>query len=269
MCYAMSACVSTSNTLAKRGIEKRKYTKGYHLDLLTRPTSQQNITSLKSLLVNTAAQQRYVQLAAENPDKESQLLKLTPRSIRKLLKQIRNLPDTILCGDELSFRSGAKELVKVIAVGIQEITYKKCENLTGPDYVVKRSSISMIEYSNGHKDVFEEKDAKEEEEEEEEEYYVQEFPDEATAVITKEKDSLAIVSFVLGILSLLLFPYGGFLLAIPGIILGLKARARIRDNDEKLSGAGLARAGIITSIISIGLLLLVISLIVALNLLLI
>ena len=235
------------------------------MDLLTRPTSQQNITSLKSLLVNTAAQQRYVQLAAENPDKESQLLKLTPRSIRKLLKQIRNLPDTILCGDELSFRSGAKELVKVIAVGIQEITYKKCENLTGPDYVVKRSSISMIEYSNGHKDVFEEKDAKEEEEE----YYVQEFPDEATAVITKEKDSLAIVSFVLGILSLLLFPYGGFLLAIPGIILGLKARARIRDNDEKLSGAGLARAGIITSIISIGLLLLVISLIVALNLLLI
>ena len=71
-----------------------------------------------------------------------------------------------------------------------------------------------------------------------------------------ETDGLAIVSFVLGVASLVVFPF--FLLGPVAMYLGHRAEARIRVSQGTLGGAGLALAGRILGAISfaVGLLLL-------------
>lgn len=42
---------------------------------------------------------------------------------------------------------------KVIEIGVNEIKYKKYENLTGPDYVILKSTVALIIYENGTHEV--------------------------------------------------------------------------------------------------------------------
>ncbi len=62
------------------------------------------------------------------------------------------------------------------------------------------------------------------------------------------KNGLAIVSLVLGILSLILF---GFLTAVPGIITGHMARSRVKKDPSTYGGNGIALAGLILSYLAI------------------
>ena len=62
-------------------------------------------------------------------------------------------------------------------------------------------------------------------------------------------ETMAIVSLVLGILSLTILH---FLAGIPAIIVGRAARGKIRANPGQLGGEGMARAGIIMGWISVG-----------------
>ncbi len=63
-----------------------------------------------------------------------------------------------------------------------------------------------------------------------------------------QKNGLAIVSLILGILSLFLF---GFLTAIPGIITGHMARSRAKKDPVTYGGSGIALAGLILSYLAI------------------
>lgn len=57
--------------------------------------------------------------------------------------------------DEITLRSGETLKAKIVEVGVQDITYKKAENLTGPSYTMNKDKVFMIKYENGTKDVFE------------------------------------------------------------------------------------------------------------------
>ena len=57
--------------------------------------------------------------------------------------------------DEITLRSGETLKAKIVEVGLEDITYKKAENLTGPSYTIKKDKVFMIKYENGTKDVFE------------------------------------------------------------------------------------------------------------------
>jgi len=57
--------------------------------------------------------------------------------------------------DEITFRSGESLKAKIMEIGVEDITYKKSENPTGPTYTVKKNMVFMIKYENGTKDVFE------------------------------------------------------------------------------------------------------------------
>jgi hypothetical protein len=75
--------------------------------------------------------------------------------------------------------------------------------------------------------------------------------------IMAETSNYAISSLVLGILSI---PFGfvfgiGIILAILGLIFGIKANKQIRV--KKLKGTGMAIAGIVTSIVTLSLVLLI------------
>ena len=59
--------------------------------------------------------------------------------------------------DIITLRNGEEIQAKVIKVGNVEIEYKKFSNLNGPAYTIEKSTVFMIKYENGSKDVFEEK----------------------------------------------------------------------------------------------------------------
>ena len=62
---------------------------------------------------------------------------------------------SILFGQDIIILKDGSELKgKVTEIGLNEIKYRKVENLEGPAYVLDKAEIFMILYENGKKDVF-------------------------------------------------------------------------------------------------------------------
>lgn len=55
--------------------------------------------------------------------------------------------------DILIFKDGSEVKAKILEVGINEIKYKRCSNLEGPNHISRKSEIFMIKYANGTKEV--------------------------------------------------------------------------------------------------------------------
>ena len=62
--------------------------------------------------------------------------------------------------DTISMRNGEKINAKVMEIGLEQIRYKKFNDLSGPVYVVDKNQVFTINYENGSQDVFEQSAAK-------------------------------------------------------------------------------------------------------------
>lgn len=58
--------------------------------------------------------------------------------------------------DIIILQDGNEISAKITEVGINEVKYKRCDNLTGPAYVIKKSDVFMLKYANGTKEVIQE-----------------------------------------------------------------------------------------------------------------
>lgn len=58
--------------------------------------------------------------------------------------------------DVITYKSGDEKKVKVFEISPSEVKYKSFDNIDGPIYTDQKSSIFMIKYENGQKDVFKE-----------------------------------------------------------------------------------------------------------------
>lgn len=56
--------------------------------------------------------------------------------------------------DVIVLRNAIEVQAKVEAIGQNEITYRKWDNLKGPTYIMAKSEIFFIKYENGNKDTF-------------------------------------------------------------------------------------------------------------------
>ena len=63
--------------------------------------------------------------------------------------------------DNIILRNGEEISSKVIEVGVTEIKYRKCSKTNGPIYSVLKSSVFMIQYSNGKKEIISEEKERE------------------------------------------------------------------------------------------------------------
>lgn len=61
---------------------------------------------------------------------------------------------TTIAQDVITFKNGEEKQVKVTEVSPTEVKYKKFDNIDGPMYTDQKSTIFMIKYENGLKDVF-------------------------------------------------------------------------------------------------------------------
>ncbi|MCX6294568.1 MAG: toxin-antitoxin system YwqK family antitoxin [Bacteroidetes bacterium] len=55
--------------------------------------------------------------------------------------------------DNIVLKNGDEIKGKVTEIGLQEIKYKKCDNLDGPSISILKSDVFMIKYANGTKDI--------------------------------------------------------------------------------------------------------------------
>ncbi len=58
----------------------------------------------------------------------------------------------VLAEDIIYFNNGNQQKGTVVEINSTEIKYKKAENPNGPLYIIARSEVNMIEYSNGERD---------------------------------------------------------------------------------------------------------------------
>ena len=243
----LSACTSTSNTRSSNGFEKRRYTKGYHIDIRKHHESR--------------VAKHFIKLEKKIWDlREGYKKDEDNTSVKSPLPGSKNsVTYTEDCGDEILFKTGDKEKVKIIEVGQIDITYKKCDNLAGPSYIIDKSKVSSILYASGKKVVFthdsdedDNEDDNKDDNKDEDEYYSTEpsysvvSPDD---VEIKKAEKRAMTSMVLGILSLVL-PFG-FILGIIALTMGRKSMREFDASDTNNSKRGIAHTGAILGMISI------------------
>ena len=262
----LSAC---SHHRSLQNFSKRKYMGPFQE---TKYTSQNNIPHAEDQ--KSGKEERSIE---KNSGKEAltqqELRKELFRTIKKTKKTIskdtrkqlvKKLLNEEKC-DEIVKRNGEVIKAKVTEVGISEVKYHKCENLTGPVYVVKKSDVYQINYANGTQDFFEE------------EYFggdekitqVNPEPDNInTYPEQREVSPLAVSSLIGGISSLLslvlmfIIPGLGvlFLLSfgIGAIVTGIQAIKQIKQYPERYEGKGIATGGIVIGSISLFLFLMLI-----------
>lgn len=165
----ISSCSSSNNVVSNSLFQKRKYTKGWHIN-------KNNISSNES---NTTIQSKNI--TSSNPIKNE--IDLVKQKELKLINENETvqLPsdkkEIILVRDyvsdpplELKFQqllnpSECSEIIRVngkttkaiiLEVGVNSIKYKKCSDKYGNSYRIPKSSVYMIKYENGDTEVFNE-----------------------------------------------------------------------------------------------------------------
>ena len=156
--------------------------------------------------------------------------------------------------DVLVLKNGEELSVKIKEIGSEEIRYVKCDNLTGPVYVVKKSNAFMVKFANGTKEIFTTNNASQNND-----------PVKSNAkspnTSNAKMDMLGLTSF-LSVFGSLLLPFlPGILLLIGAIVMAIGSLIRINKYPEKYKGKGWGIAAIIIGVIILLLVLLALSLI--------
>jgi hypothetical protein len=184
--------------------------------------------------------------------------------------------------DTIQFKSGEKVSAFVSEIGLSEIRYKKCNNPDGPTFVVSKSDVSKIKYSNGFEEVIQVSAAPTPKTETSDfpKYdpsknntgpEVKTTPSNPTLApkgSAPKMDILALLSMIFGFASFTgTFTYGvtGIVLGVLALVFGIIAKKRIQREPDKYKGLGMAKTGIICGIISLAVSVLILMIILAIG----
>lgn len=146
--------------------------------------------------------------------------------------------------DTIIMRSGMKCIGKVEEIGLNEVKYRRCDNLAGPIISVLKSNVNVIKYSNGTNDYFTSND------------YIPPVQasnanfsaDNRYASDGRKNQGLAVAGFVTSLAGL-------FVLSIPlgllSVIFGAVSLGKIRRNPSRYKGKGFAIAAIIIGLVDV------------------
>ena len=240
-------------------IEKRVYRSGYHIKFNKNLNLSQGSPNEKSKTERELSKQEKSSITAYSGILDNGLdhlstheitepntivvstenkIPLTSSSVKKHSKKM----DNEKC-DNLILKNGDELIVKVLEIGTATIKYKKCNNLEGPIYTIDKSTVFMIKYANGTKDVFNyTTDSKPQEVRTEE----RKTTDESTTV-----EPAAVGSFIFALLGLLfgflLSPIIGIILLVLAVIFGAVSLSKPKSPNQ--GGAGLGIAGMVIGLV--------------------
>ena len=142
--------------------------------------------------------------------------------------------------DVIIFKDGTEEDVQVKEVNDENVRYKLCSMLDGPDFVKSKDRIFMIKYRNGAKDIFTETNS----------YPQVKTVNQNSDPNFKPREGLATASLTASILGI--YPIW-VLGSVVGLILGLLYLQKNRINPKLYPEVKAARAGVIIALIMLAL----------------
>lgn len=248
----LSSCATNDFFSNSNRIEKRKYSKGWHMnktDKICDNIIQENTREIDKN-ENTIKHESETPLLTSN--KTNILDLLNPESAEEIIEKPINYSSSEASNndcDQIILKNGDIIDAIVLEIGIKEVKYKKCANQEGPTYSILKTDIFMIKYKNGDKDMF-----KDEEQ-------IQDKPQEESSIYDDYSrnnnyggsvDGLAIASLVTGLVGLItgwaISGIIGFALGLLGIIFGGIALSNIK-NIKNRRGKGLAITGLVAGLI--------------------
>lgn len=169
----MSSCVTSDKVSTSNFIQKRKYNKGYFVDVFSKKQKTNEINTDSEVRANVAGTIAPTEnesapkntITEENKYSDNLIASTNDNAILASLNNESELQNTIKnlsikssiqseaeC-DIIILKNGSEIEAKVLEISTDEIKYKKCDNVDGPTYSIKKSEVFMIKYKNGTKDI--------------------------------------------------------------------------------------------------------------------
>lgn len=233
--------ISSLLLLFSCSVQKRKYQKGFYFS-----SNKSKSSTKKEKTVVAKKENRSEVLAIKCvplvTDIKNQLEASADKKISALAvnKPLINLSKDEPC-DKITFKNGDEISVKILEIAPFDIKYKKCDSPDGPSYIIKKSTVFMITYANGTKEVFKaEPEVKQ--------------PNNSTSSSGSNNNSnngptvveSSVISLVTGVTGIFLF-----IGSIPAIFFGIAALRKIKREPKKYIGKGMATMGIILGILGV------------------
>lgn len=241
-------------------MEKRIYTSGYNLDW----SSSNKKSNQKELLINenqtksNLTNNSQSEISTNIVDKKlttcnEALLASGDNSFISFKSNEYSSINLLEECDNIILKNGEEIKAKVIEITQDEIKYKKCDNLNGPIYSIKKVEVLIIKYFNGTKDIIN-------------------ISENNSIPKNIKQDGKRIESFsyasyftsLLGAIIAFSFSIGlGILLCLAAIVLGVIGLIRIKKHSDIYKGRGFAILAIILSSLTIAVSVLLIALLVS------
>ena len=174
------SCSTSNNVVSNNRIQKRKYTKGYHLqnrleiNRNNKTIANVNYNKIGNLVVDQIMNSNHnsiyqgidltslKEIKFSKNDEIEQLIKTYVKNnhlkvsnhkiseFSKLVIKNKNGVNSLITDcDELIMMDGNEISAKILEITLDEIKYKKCDNIDGPIFTKTLSSVFKIKYSNG------------------------------------------------------------------------------------------------------------------------
>jgi len=219
-------------------VRKRHYTKGYYVSW-KKPSVQRTTAQAIPVLGNATrpvvetTKQALVPLQKDDTQ-QATLFASAEQQGRPLSLLIKKHPlvfegDT--CGDKIVFRNGNEQVVKIVDVTDDLISFRPCDYLDGPIRKISTNDVFMVKYASGLKRVFSTTTS-----------HAGVSSEPAKRTVPRKQNVLAKISYILSY-----FTWFWFIPGIASVILGSIALKQIEDNPDKYSNKWKAIAGITIS----------------------
>ena len=226
--------LTTATCLLSCGVQKRKYQKGYYASWHKSKSQKETRNSFSKTKEHDDSKQVDQTLEVLAQDDSPTVASNNHKNCPPILKKQKPLIINNEPCDELIFRDGSEIKGKVIEITRTEIKYKKCDMLDGPLYVVKKSKIFIIKYANGARDVFKEETIEN---------------DQNSNQNVKKNHNLATLAFIFGLIGI--YPSVISILGIAGIIFGIMALKKIKQEPDKYKGEVISKIGMVFGIVGL------------------
>ncbi|MDC0303579.1 DUF4190 domain-containing protein [Flavobacteriales bacterium] len=246
--FLLSLFIISSCTL-----QKRKHLPGYSIDWNHKKEERIN-TKKEAIVLEKTGKIKIQDTAPEdyiNPISEASGGNETntfAKNIYKVLAKSMIARSSKDSCDNLITKEGEEFQCKVVEIGVEVIKYKRCNLDDSPLISIPRSSVLMIRYSNGNKEIIKEIKPKNEEE------YV---PLNEVRQPKKRMDVMGIIGFALTLTSIipwwLVSAIIGLVAGVLGIVFGIISIARITKRRESRKGLGFAIVSLILGVLLIAL----------------
>lgn len=138
-------------------IQKRVYRAGYHVEWHKAKNSNSNVTAEQSKDIEqefNQVEEFQSEVSADysvtNDEFNMDRLESSDGSENQSSRSVNASADEGEC-DVIILTNGDEILAKVLEVGSFEVKYLKCDNLTGPSFTLRKSTVFMIKHPNGTK----------------------------------------------------------------------------------------------------------------------